>query len=127
VTVPLSNPIALDLHEVKEARAHRINLDGVRDHLVPHLAEKLTTKEMWDALKGLYGENKLWVFVSTIVTIPLSNPTALDLHEVNEARAQRIILDGVRDHLTPHLDEKLTTKEMWDALKGLYKNKNTGP
>jgi hypothetical protein len=51
-------------------------------------------------------ENKLWEFVSTIVTVPSSDPISLDLHEVKEARAQRIILDGVRDHLIPHLDEK---------------------
>jgi hypothetical protein len=51
-------------------------------------------------------ENKLWAFVNTTMTVPSSNPIALDLHEVKEARAQRIILDGVRDHLIPHLDEK---------------------
>jgi hypothetical protein len=33
-------------------------------------------------------------------------------------------LDGVRDHLIPHLVEKQTTKEMWDALKNLYEAKN---
>jgi hypothetical protein len=35
-----------------------------------------------------------------------------------------IILDGVKDHLTPHLAEKKTTKEMWDALKNLFEAKN---
>ena len=69
-------------------------------------------------------ENKLWAFANTIVTVPSSDPIFLDLHEVKESRAHRIILDGVRDHLIPHLVEKQTTKEMWDALKGLYKNKN---
>jgi hypothetical protein len=29
-------------------------LDGVKDPLIPHLAEKKTTKEMWEALKNLY-------------------------------------------------------------------------
>ena len=29
-------------------------MDGVKDHLIPHLAEKKTTNEMWVALKGLY-------------------------------------------------------------------------
>jgi 2-phosphoglycerate kinase len=43
---------------------------------------------------------------------------------MKEARAQRIILDGVRDYLIPHLAKKLTAKEMWDALTNLYKNKN---
>jgi 2-phosphoglycerate kinase len=53
-----------------------------------------------------------------------TNPIALDLHEVKEAKAQRLILDGVKDHLIPHLAEKKTTKEMWDALKNLYEAKN---
>jgi hypothetical protein len=29
-------------------------LDGVKNHLIPHLAEKKTSKEMWDAPKNLY-------------------------------------------------------------------------
>jgi hypothetical protein len=30
----------------------------------------------------------------------------------------------MKDHMIPHLVEKLTAKEMWDALINLYKNKN---
>ena len=60
-------------------------------------------------------ENKLWPHVSIVVTVPSSDPIALDLHEVKEARAQRIILDIVKDHLIPHLAEKTTAKEMWDT------------
>jgi hypothetical protein len=48
----------------------------------------------------------------------------LDLHEVKDAKAQRIILDGLNDHLIPHLDEKKTTQEMWDALKNLFEAMN---
>jgi hypothetical protein len=48
----------------------------------------------------------------------------LDLLEVKEAKSQRLILDVVKHHLIPHLDEKKTTKEMWDALKNLYETKN---
>jgi hypothetical protein len=33
-------------------------------------------------------------------------------------------LDGVKDPLIPYLDEKKTTKEMWDTLKNLYEAKN---
>ena len=29
-------------------------MDGLKDHLILHLAEKSTTKEMWDMLKNLY-------------------------------------------------------------------------
>jgi hypothetical protein len=44
VVAPTTDPIALDLHEVKEAKEQRIILDGVKDPLIPHLAEKKTTK-----------------------------------------------------------------------------------
>jgi 2-phosphoglycerate kinase len=42
---------------VKETKAQRIILDGVIDHLIPHLVEKQKTKDMWDAIKNLYEEN----------------------------------------------------------------------
>jgi hypothetical protein len=58
------------------------------------------------------------------VHVPASVPIALDVHEVKEAKTQRIILDGVKYHLIPHLGEKKTTKEMWDAMKCLYEAKN---
>jgi hypothetical protein len=57
VTIHLLDLISLDLHDVKEARVHQIILDGVKYHLIPHLAKKMTTKEMWDELTKLY-ENK---------------------------------------------------------------------
>jgi len=36
------------------AKAKCIILGGVKDHVVQHIAEKETTKEMWNALKKLY-------------------------------------------------------------------------
>ena len=38
-------------------------------------------------------------------------------HEPLEARAQRVILDGLKDNLIPHLAEKNTANGMWDTLK----------
>ena len=35
-----------------------------------------------------------------------------------------MILDGVKDHLIPHLAEKKTTKDMWDTLNQLFEAKN---
>jgi hypothetical protein len=69
-------------------------------------------------------ENKIWNYVSSIVVVPTADPVALNLHEVKEAKAQRIILDGVKDHLIPHLAEKKIAKEMWDTLKNLFEAKN---
>jgi hypothetical protein len=37
-----------------------------------------------------------------------------------EAKAKIIILDGVKDHIIPHLTGKTSTKDMWAALSGLY-------
>eukprot|EP01018_Ginkgo_biloba_P007022 Gb_02744 [translate_table: standard] len=62
-------------------------------------------------------ENQLWSFVSIDVPVPTLDPISLDLHEVKEVRAQRIILDGVKDHLIPHLVEKLTTNEIFKEKK----------
>lgn len=56
---------------------------------------------------------------------PLNDPIALDLHEVKEAKVQRIILDGVKDHLIPHLSDKDTVKKMWDVLTKLYRSRTT--
>ena len=57
----------------------------------------------------------------------MTNPThkdEIEEHEALEARAQRVILDGVKDHLIPHLVEKKTAKEMWDTLNQLFEAKN---
>jgi hypothetical protein len=68
-------------------------------------------------------ENKICNYVNSVVMVPATDLVALDLHEVKEAKAQRIIIDGVKDHLIPHLAKKKTTKE-WDALKNLFEAKN---
>ena len=41
-------------YEEAMARAKSIILDGVKDHVVPQIAEKVTTYEMWEALEKLY-------------------------------------------------------------------------
>jgi hypothetical protein len=51
VVAPTKYLIALDFHDVKEAKYHRIILYGVKEHLIPYLVEKKTTKEMWMHLK----------------------------------------------------------------------------
>ena len=59
-----------------------------------------------------------------MVTPPACDPIALDIHKVKEAKSQRLILEGIRDHLIPHVSENKTTYEMWNTLKGLYEAKN---
>jgi hypothetical protein len=41
-------------HKKNEANTKRIMIDSVRDHLIPHIVELKTAKEMYDALVGLF-------------------------------------------------------------------------
>ena len=51
-------------------------------------------------------ENRLWIIVNTVVALPSATDlVALDMHEVKEAKAQRLILDGIKDNLIPNVAE----------------------
>lgn len=62
-------------HNEAVAHAKRFIMDKVKDHVVPHIAEKKTTNEMWKALTTLYQgksiqrkmllENQLRLFMMT--------------------------------------------------------------
>ena len=41
-----------------------------------------------------------------------------------DSRSMLIIMDGVKDHIVPHLYGKKTALEMWKALESLYQSKN---
>lgn len=45
-----------------------------------------------------------------------------DKYEEAMARAKCIILDGVKDHVVPHIIEKDMINEMCEALKKLYQH-----
>jgi enterochelin esterase-like enzyme len=46
----------------------------------------------------------------------------LATHRKREVKAKRVLLDSVKDHLIPHISKKKTTKDMYDALVGLYQS-----
>ena len=46
--------VANEKYEKPMPKAKCIILDGVKDHVVQHIVEKETTKEMWDTLNTLY-------------------------------------------------------------------------
>jgi hypothetical protein len=88
-------------------------LDGISNYL------------LWKVrIATVLKENKIWNFVNTIFVVPTNNPVSLDLHEIKEAKAQRILLDGVKENLIPHLAKKPTSQVMWDTLKNLFEAKN---
>ena len=87
-------------------------LDGVSNYLPWKVRITVVLKE-W----------KRWNFANMKMTKP-TDQDALNEFEALEARAQRVILNGVKDHLIPHLAEKKTVKDRWDTLNQLFEAKN---
>jgi hypothetical protein len=52
VTAP-ADPVQLAAHTKKDVKAKRILVDSVKNHIIPHLSGKKTTKDMWEALVKL--------------------------------------------------------------------------
>ena len=53
----------------------------------------------------------------------LDEPADLDplkKFKENQARAKRLIMDGLKDHVVPHIARKKTANEMWTALETMY-------
>ena len=44
----------LKKYNENQARAKHLIMDEVKDHVVPHIAGKKTTNEMWTALETMY-------------------------------------------------------------------------
>jgi hypothetical protein len=45
-------------------------------------------------------------------------------YQKDSIRAQRIIADSIKNHLIPYVSSNKTPKEMFDALRKLYEEKN---
>jgi hypothetical protein len=71
----------------------------------------------------LLEENGLWEFVKGKAILP-ADPTQQPAHLKKDVKTRRIIVDGVKDHIIPHLSGKKTTKDMWEALVKLYQSDN---
>ena len=48
------DPYANEKYEEDMAKAKCMILDRVKDHIIPHIVEKSTTREMWETLTTLY-------------------------------------------------------------------------
>ena len=73
----------------------------------------------------LLEENDLKEYVEDVVPSPI-DPVDLEFHKKKEVKAKHVFLEIVKDHLIPHITKKETAKDMYDALVGLYQNKNSG-
>ena len=67
--------------------------------------------------------NKIWEFADKEIAKP-TTPKNLAKFEELDAKAKLIILDGVKDHLIPHLIARNTAYDLRKALQDLFQNKN---
>ena len=75
---------------------------------------------IWKArIMSLLDRHRIKAFALRTVAIPV-DPTENEKYVEVMARANCMILDGVKDHVIPPIVEKNTSKEMWDTLTTLY-------
>jgi hypothetical protein len=68
----------------------------------------------WRQGIGLMLEEKgLWEFAEGTIVLP-ADPTQQPTHLMRDVKARRIIIDGVKDHIIPHLFGKKIAKDMWE-------------
>lgn len=53
-----------------------------------------------------------------------TNADLLKNHEEVVTHAKRFIMDGVKDHVVPHITEKTMAHDMWVALTSLYEGRS---
>jgi hypothetical protein len=68
-------------------------------------------------------EYDLWELVDKAV-VPWIDVASLEIHEKNEIKVERVILDSMNNHITPRLFEKKMAKYMFDSLVGLFQRTN---
>jgi len=94
-------------------------LQGVRDQGRPDGASNFA---VWKArILSVLNRNHVKNFALKVTVVPV-DPNENDKNKEAMARAKCIILDGVKDHVVPHIAEKETTVEMWEALKNPYQH-----
>ena len=91
------------------------------------LEDKLGGDDNFQAWKYMISlilkENDLDQFISGDVPEP-EGDEAKDAHKKNMAKAKRIIVDSIKDHLIPHVFSFKTPKEVYDALTKMFEGKN---
>ena len=75
---------------------------------------------IWKArITCLLDEYDLKLFMTSMVAVP-TDPDPLKKYTADMAKAKRLLLDGVKDHIVSHIASKDTTRQMWEALATLY-------
>ena len=80
---------------------------------------------VWKAkISLLLEENGIKDYVTSVVPIP-TDATQLVAYKKDIAKARRIILDHVNDHIVPHISGLDMAKKIWDTILNMYQNATT--
>ena len=91
--------------------------NGLRDQ---NRLEGASNYVIWKSrIEFLLDEHDLKALIDNAVAEPL-DAAHLRQFKKNMARAKRLILGGVKDHIAPHIATKNTAREMWVGLEKLY-------
>ena len=78
-----------------------------------------------DKMEVVLEDNGLKDFIDRDVSKPVATDIAnLDVWQKKVAKARRILLEGVRDHIVSSLHGKDTPHAMWKVLMDLFQNNN---
>ena len=87
-------------------------LDGASKFLSWHVRVTFSLKE-----------HGLWEILEKFVLV-LIDATLKEVHDKKDIKAQRMIMDVVKDHLIHHLAAKPMTREMFKALVDFFQSDN---
>ena len=57
--------------------------------------------------------------IENVLAVPI-DPDPLKKFNENQVWAKHLIMDGVKDHVVPHIVRKNMKNEMWTALEMMY-------
>ena len=78
-----------------------------------------------DRMEAVLEDNGLKEFIDSDVPKPTStNAALLDAWQKKVAKARRILLEGVQDHIVSRLHGKATPYAMWKALTNIFQSSN---
>ena len=76
-----------------------------------------------DKMEAVLDDNGLKDFIEAGVPKP-TDSTQVDAWKKKTAKCQRILLEGVKDHIVSNLHGKASPYLMWKALKDLFQSKS---
>ena len=75
---------------------------------------------IWKArISFILDEHELKAFIDNVVAETIDE-NQLKAFKKNMAKAKRLILDGVKDHIVSHISDKGTASQMWEVLATLF-------